>query len=430
MRKIFVLDTSVFAYDANALSSFTNSDVIAPITILDELDKLKKFPNAAGKNARVAIRVFDTISNTGDIHIGIKIDNDIIVKIDTSAYGSLGTDPTYGDNKILACAVKTKEEFSDRDVILVSKDINLRTRARAFGLIAEDYEKDKIESTDLYEGFKTIKNQEVGLELFSSGIISLEDYKLENIYPNECILFTDDNGKGICPGRKIGDEIKLIKDYAPWGLKLRNKEQLFATELIMDSSIDLVSIIGRSGGGKTLVTLACALDLVLNKKLYDNLIIYRPIQTMGAEIGFLPGSLEEKISPYYAPISDAFNYLFSDKQKDGWKNKLHQYIDNGTIQMEALSFIRGRSIPNSLIILDEGQNISKEEIKAILTRAGIGSKVILTGDIEQIDNHYLDATNNGLSYVVEKFKDKDLAGHITFTKGERSQLATLASEIL
>jgi PhoH-like ATPase len=432
MRKIFVMDTSVFVYDPNSYTSFAGNDVLIPITVLDELDKIKKFPNESGKNARVSIRNLDLISNLGEIHNGIQIDNDIIIKIDTSAYGAIGLDPTYGDSKILACAAKAKENNPNSKIILVSKDINLRTRAKAFGLIAQDYEKDKIPSKDLYDGFQTIKDQDAGLNLFDLGYISVNDYGLHDLYPNECMLFTGNDGKGIAAGKRVGDKIRLIKDKSPWNLKLRNKEQLFATDLILDNTIPLVTIIGKAGSGKTLCAIASALELVIEKKQYDSLIIYRPIQPMGNDVGYLPGTLDEKLDPWFTPIDDAFAFLFSDKskKKDGWKIQLHQYLDNGTIQKEALTYIRGRSIPNSLILIDECQNLSKEEVKTILTRAGTNSKIILTGDIEQIDNSYLDATNNGLTYVVEKFKDSELAGHITFEKGERSPLASKAAEIL
>lgn len=432
MRKIFVLDTSVLAYDPNSFTSFAGNDVVIPITVLDELDKVKKFANEGGKNARIAIRNLDTISNLGEIHIGIHIDNDITLKIDASAYGSLGMDPMYGDSKILGCAAKIKEESPDSKVILVSKDINLRTRAKAFGLIAQDYEKDKIPSSDFFEGFQTIKDQDAGLALFSAGAIMATDYpELADLYPNECVLLVGDDGRGIAPGRRVGNQIKLVRDKTPWGLELRNKEQLFAADLLLDPSIPLVSLIGKAGTGKTLVSLACGLELTLEKKLSNKMVIYRPIQPMGKDVGYLPGTLEEKLEPWMSAVTDGFEFLLdTSRSREGWKHKMHQFVEDGRIQMEALTYIRGRSIPNTFILVDEAQNLSKEEVKTILTRAGMNTKIVLTGDVEQIDNSYLDATNNGLTYVVEKFKHSDLAGHITFTKGERSPLATVASEIL
>lgn len=585
MRKIFVLDTSVLVYDPNSYKSFSGNDVVIPITVLDELDKIKKFANESGKNARVSIRSLDAISNEGEIHNGISIEEDILLKIDTSTYGAVGPDPTYGDSKILACASKIKEENPEVKVILVSKDINLRTRAKAFGLVAQDYEKDRIQSNDLYQGFRTIACEDGAFALLAAGMILVQDYpELQGLFPHECVLLTDESGKGIAPGRFVKDRIQLIKDKNPWGLELRNKEQLFATDLILDPSIPLITLMGKSGSGKTLVALACGLELTLEKRLSSKMIIYRPIQPVGNDVGYLPGpqpldakvltpsgwttmgelkvgdlviagdgkpskvlnifpkgikpvykitttdgrsteacedhlwltktsdsmeekgsikstkemminfpkknkldyyipynnsgeltetdllryqkvnsitfseekevqcilidhpdhlyitddfivthnTIEEKLEPWMSAINDGFEFLLegSSRNKEGWKHRLHQYIDDGRIQMEAITYIRGRSIPAAYMLIDECQNLSKEEVKTILTRAGNGTKIILTGDIEQIDNSYLDATNNGLSYVIEKFKESDLAGHITFTKGERSPLATKASEIL
>lgn len=437
MRKIFVMDTSVLVYDPNSFTSFVDNDVLIPITVLDELDKVKKFSNESGKNARVAIRKLDVISNLGEIHVGIKIENDITIKIDTSAYGSIGLDPTYGDSKILACAAKAKESFPDSKVILVSKDINLRTRAKAFGINAEDYEKDKIPYKDMYQGFRTIENQDAGIELFDSDFIDVSKYpEFADLYPNECVLITDSDGRGVAPGRRVRDQINLVRDRTPWGLELRNKEQLFAADMLLDPNIPLVTLVGSAGTGKSLVSLACGLELTLEKKISSKMLVYRPIQPVGNDIGYLPGSLQEKIEPWMSAITDGLEFLFDTgksrgkNKEDGWKNKIHQYVDEGRIQFEALTYIRGRSIPNAFILGDEIQNLSREEVKTMLTRVGPNTKIVLTGDIDQIDNHYLDATNNGLTYIIDKFKDSDLAGHITLSKGERSPLATLSSTIL
>jgi PhoH-like ATPase len=430
MRNIVVLDTSVFIYDPSCYLNFKDSDVIIPITVIEELDKLKKFANETGKKARVSIKNLDMLSKSGDLHNGITIENNIKISVDIGNT-SIGSDPTYGDSHILGCAVKIKATHNN--VLFLSRDINLRIKARAYGLDAQSYEKDNINTTELYTGFKIINNKEAGELLDECGVILISQFsELQDLYPNECVVFVNDNGKGIASGRRIKDQIKLINDANPWGLELKNKEQLFAANLLLDPSIPLVSIVGRAGGGKSLIAVACGLELVLNKHVYDNFSIYRPIQPMGNEIGFLPGDQEDKLNPWFASIDDSFAFLFSDKSKNGntWKAQLHQYINNGTIQKEALTYIRGRSIPDSFILIDEGQNLSQEEMKTILTRVGNNTKIVLTGDIEQIDNSSLDVTNNGLTYVVEKFKDNELAGHITFTKGERSALATLASSIL
>ena len=274
IRKIFILDTSVLIYDPKAYESFRNNDVIIPITVLDELDKVKKYSDGAGRHARVVIRNLDELCDLGEIHIGVDLSHNISLKIDTSVYGSFGIDPTYGDNKILACAAKIKEQNTDKQVVLVSKDINLRTRAKAFGLCAQDYENDKTTYTDLYDGFRIIEDKVAGAALLEAEIISLKDLDIKDLNPNECINFVDKNGKGISSGKIVGTQIKIIKDHKPWGLDLLNREQLYAADLILDKNIPLVSIVGAAGSGKSLISVACGLELVLNRRIYSSFIIY------------------------------------------------------------------------------------------------------------------------------------------------------------
>lgn len=437
MRKTYVLDTSTLIYDPVAYKSFTHSDVIIPIAVLNELDKLKKGANEASKNARVAIRLLDEIADKGDISMGILLDDDIMLTIDATyrdlsnpAYLGFG-DPTYGDTHILACLYSTWLSHPSHDVILVSNDINLRVKAKSRGIDAESHEGAKYSLSDLYAGFQTIVNEDAGLALQQDGKIDPRAFNIQ-LNPNECVLFLADNGDGIAMGRKVArDCVKLVRKIFPWNISSRNKEQQFAMDLIMDRNIDLVTLIGRAGTGKSLVVLATALELVLGRKEYDKFIIYRPIQPVGNDIGYLPGTMEEKLAPWFGAIMDNFEFLFTPKNGGGdWKRELEMYQKKGKIEMEAITYIRGRSIPNAIILVDECQNLSKDDVKTILTRAGEGTKIILTGDIEQIDNSLLDATSNGLTHVIEKFKDSELAGHITFTQGERSKLASKAAEIL
>lgn len=435
MRKQYILDTSVLIHDPNSFKSFSGNDVIIPINVLDELDKLKTFPNEAGKNARVCIRALDTLCEKGAIHKGIRIENNIMLKIDTSNNPDKFGPASYVDNKILSCAYsineKNKKKAKPTQIVLVSKDINLRIRARVFGIQAQDYAKDKIPVSDLYEGFKVIKSNELGRALQKKDYLDVCMYdEIKDLLPNECVHFESDNGDGLGIARRIGDRLVNIRNRKPWGLELRNKEQAFAVDMLCDPKIPLVTLIGKAGTGKTLCAIASALEMVLEQKKFNRMIIYRPIQPVGKDIGFLPGTMEEKLGPWMQAVSDSFEFLFEAKNGPKWKTTLDRYLDDGSIQMEAITYIRGRSIPNAFILIDESQNLSKDEVKTILTRAGTGTKIVLTGDIEQIDNSYLDATNNGLSYVVEKFKNLDLAGHITFSKGERSTLASKASEIL
>ena len=436
MRTTYVLDTSTLIYDPYAFRHFPHSDVIIPIAVLNELDKLKKGLAEVAKNARVSIRALDEISNTGDISTGILLDDDILLRIDAtyidlreSPYNGLG-DPTYGDTAILACLQSNWQSHPERDVILVSNDINLRVKAKARGIDAKSHEGDKYSFSDLYSGAQIVTDEDAGIELQKVGSIDPRLFGL-TLEPNECVLFQADNGDGICMGRKTSPGcVKLIRKVYPWNISSRNKEQSFAMDLIMDRNIDLVTLIGRAGTGKSLIVLATALELVLGRKEYDKFIIYRPIQAVGNDIGYLPGTMEEKLAPWFGAIMDNFEMLFTSKNGSEWRRELEMYQKKGRIEMEAITYIRGRSIPNAIILVDECQNLSKEDVKTILTRAGEGTKIILTGDIEQIDNSALDATSNGLTHVIEKFRDSELAGHVTFTQGERSKLASKAAEIL
>lgn len=434
MRKTYVLDTSTLIYDPTTWKQFPHSDVIIPIIVLNELDKLKKQPGETGRNARVCIRLLDEISETGDISTGILLDQDILLKVDATYYdlsdGSFG-DPTYGDTHILYCAHITNAAHPEHDVTLVSNDINLRVKAKARSMDAISHEGQRYSLSDLYSGTKVVKDEEAGLDLQQLGVINPESYGLFDLSPNQCVMFESKSGDGIAMGRQISKtKLKLIKKVYPWNVAARNKEQSFAIDLIMDKNVDLVTLIGKAGTGKSLIVLAAALELVISKQEYDKFIIYRPIQPVGNDIGFLPGTMEEKLAPWFQAIMDNMEILFATKGRSDWKRELEMYQNKGRIEMEAITYIRGRSIPNAIILIDECQNLSKEEVKTILTRAGEGTKIILTGDIEQIDNSVLDATGNGLTHVIEKFKNSELAGHITFAQGERSKLASTAAEIL
>lgn len=435
-KKQYIFDTSALIADPLAYKKYPNSTAIIPIATLSELDKLKKQLSEVGKNARSAVRKLDEISSLGDISTGILLDNDILLKIDAEYrdpsnkdYGNFGP-ADYGDTHILISAYVHYKE--NHDTTLISNDINLRVKAKSKGMFAEQH-KDEVELNDLYMGHQTVKDEELGLLLQQEKFINPEDYGL-TLNLNEYVMFEAENGDGIAMGKKVSKKhIQLIKKEYPWNISAKNKEQAFAIDLVMDKHIDLVTAIGKAGTGKTLCMLAAALELVINRQEYNKLIIYKPLHSVGNDIGFLPGEMSEKLAPWFQAIMDSFEVLFassSSKNNTDWRKNLEMYQKKGRIEMEAITYIRGRSIPNAIILLDEAQNCSKEEIKTILTRAGDGTKIILTGDIEQIDNKSLDATDNGLVYVIEKFKNSGIAGHITLTKGERSRLATEAATIL
>ena len=433
-RTTYVFDTSALIHDPSIYKneSFHHSDVIIPIAVLGELDKLKKIGDEVGRNARVAIKLIDEITQLGDVSIGILLDNDILFRIDTfysDEYPDFGP-LDYGDTQILICAYNTFLKHASQDVVLVSKDICLRVKAEARGLTSLDCSDNKKEINDFYQGFQIVVSEETGIALQKATIIDPREYNLD-LLPNECIAFETETSDVIAMGRNISEnKVKLIKKYYPWQLASRNKEQSFAIDMIMDKNIDLVTLTGKAGCGKTLVALACALELVCNRKEYDKLVIYRPIQPMGNDIGFTPGSIQEKLEPWFQAVYDNMETLLSFKNHKEWRREMEMLQKKGMLQLEALTYIRGRSIPNAIILIDECQNLSKDEIKTVLTRSGENTKILMTGDIFQIDSPKLDASNNGLSYVIDKFKTSDLAGHINFNVGERSRLATLASDIL
>lgn len=438
MKKIYIIDTSVLVYDPNSYQSFPESEIILPINVLDECDKLKKFPGEIGKNARMFIRTLDSLCKEGELHKGITLKNKTILKVDVQNYltEDIGDD-SYTDNKIIACAVaikNIKRRGLKPEVIVVSKDINLRLRARAYELGAEDYEKDVISSLELYSGLRTIENEKLGTALDEKDEVEISLFKeLSDLMPNEFIHVVNEFGDGLALGRRIGNKVRVVSDRNPWTLDAKNKEQACAIDMLLDPKISLVSLVGMAGCGKSLIALACGLDQVLERKMYNKFMIYRPFEPVGRELGFTPGTIQEKLEPWLGPINDGLDLLFDAKsnKKNGttWRDKISpQYLER--IDFAALTYIRGRSIPNSFILIDEFQNLTVEDAKTILTRSASGSKIVITGDIEQIDSVGLDANNNGLTHIIEKFKGSPLAGHITMIKGERSALAEASATLL
>jgi len=425
--KRFVIDTSVLVYDPNALKNFKDNTVIISIAVLEELDKLKSGSDEKARNCRQVIRKLDEISNSGEIFKGVKIENNVTVIIDVAKNEKFGAS-TYGDNVLLGCLDNHTTQYPEKQVALVSKDINLRLRAKAFGMLAEDYETDKVENLDsVYSGFRTIKDKRLYEDLMEHKVVDSIDYKLR-LYPNQCLQV--DHLKKSILARESNGKIRLCDPPAMWGLNYRNREQVLLADLLLDTKIPLVTTMGSAGSGKTILALASALELVLEQKKYEKVILYRSIEPLGREIGHLPGTLEEKMGPFMDGMFDNLDFLMNAKNKGDSKKKLAMYMEKGIIEIGATTFIRGRSLQNTFVILDESQNISPHEMKTILTRAGEGSKFVIIGDAEQIDSPYLDSTSNGLSILIEKFKSSKLAGHITLTKGERSALATEAAEIL
>tara|TARA_R110002110_G_scaffold73084_5_gene194124 strand:+ start:2906 stop:4249 length:1344 start_codon:yes stop_codon:yes gene_type:complete len=445
-KKNFIIDTSVFLSDANCVYKFQNNDIFIPLKVLEEIDLHKKRQDTVGHHARQAIRMFDSLRGAGSLSKGVRISKGLgvlrVIKASEIALSELPSDLTHkmSDHLILATALTVKKDEPKRKTVVVSRDINMRVIADALGLLTEDYNNTQVvDDTDkIYEGFtKLLVDEELINQFYLGDPVYLDPDVVKEqgvkLYPNEFIMLVSSrNEKKTALSRftEYVSSLKHIRDLKGelmWGVQPRNKEQSFAFDLLFDDDIPLVSLIGKAGSGKTLMAIAAALEQGLGGKgdQYRRIIISRPVQPLGKDIGFLPGTLEEKMLPWLKPIQDNIQTLMGDD-----RTMLAAYVEKGKIEVEALTYIRGRSISNAFVIIDEAQNLTAHEVKTIITRIGENTKIVLTGDIEQIDNVYTNETSNGLTYAIEKFKESDLAGHITFKKGERSKLATLAAKLL
>ncbi len=428
--KLYILDTNVLLHDPTSLAAFEENEIVIPLVVIEELDTFKDKENEIGRNARTVARTLDSYRELGSLNKGVELPNGGKLRVELSCTQNIpeGIDPGKADNKIISVALGMAQRNPDRTVILVSKDINMRIKCDSLGVESQDYQKDRMvdNADELYSGFIEVTVPDVEIDNFHNGQSVNVDVALS---PNQFVLLKGEiNPKksALAKFEDVNKPLKRVLDQKDiWGINAKNKEQAFALNLLMDPNICLVSLIGLAGSGKTLLSIAAALHQTVETKLYKRILVSRPIQPMGKDLGFLPGTLEEKMSPWIAPLNDNLEFLF-----DGDVKTLEMFKESGIIQIEALTYIRGRSIPNSFIIIDEAQNLSAHELKTIITRAGEGTKIVLTGDIEQIDNAYLDAVSNGLSIAVEKFKEFGVAGHITLRAGVRSDLATLAAKIL
>jgi len=436
-KKIYVLDTSVYLTNADAIYAFKNNDVYVPLKVFEEIDKHKKRQDLVGVQARKIIRIWDELRSKGNLKKGVRIRQGLGIVKSVSAADidrddlPQDLDIKIPDHLIIATARAVARE-SERKVILVSRDINMRVIADAIGLPCEDFQNQQIvdDSDSIYTGFSEV--------LVDDGIIDQfydkKDVYLENtnLKTNEYVmLISNANEKKTALGRFINEHTpvrQLRKEKrGVWGIKSRNKEQSFLIDALMDPDIEVITAIGKAGSGKTLCAIAAALEQTLDERTstYTRVIVSRPVQPLGKDIGFLPGTMEEKMSPWLMPIQDNLQTLMGND-----KVTLDMYLEKGTIEIEAITYIRGRSIGKAFIIIDEAQNLTTHELKTIITRVGEGTKIVLTGDVEQIDNVYIDATTNGLTHAVEKFKDFELAAHVTLLKGERSRVATFAAQNL
>lgn len=434
MRKIFVLDTNILIHDPNSIFNFRGNDIYLPIEVIEEIDKLKQKPNTA-VHARMASRVLEGLRKMGNISQGVNLPNDIFFKVEIESDISLlpeGLKKDVVDNHIIAVVIGIKKKEPDRRVIFVTKDINLRIKAEAVGLEVEDYSTDRVMYDDLDKGYREIEISKDIFDKFNkTGKIDISELNLD-FTPTPNFFFIFKCGQEETAGRLIKDKVKkfLNGDINAWGARARNQEQRFAMELLMDENIKAVSLVGQAGTGKTLLAIAAGLEQVVERKRYSKLYIARPIIPMGKDLGYLPGDEKEKLRPWIQPIFDNIEFL-SDVKGDKAGEKVIAGLESmGLLKIEALTYIRGRSIPNGFIIIDEAQNLTPLEIKTIITRAGENTKIVFTGDPYQIDSAYLDANTNGLTYMAEKLKDEEIVGHVTLVKGERSPLAEIAAKLL
>ncbi len=431
-KKTYVLDTNVYLTDAESLRSFDNNDILIPLKILDEIDKHKKRQDTVGTQARSTIRKLDEFRSRGNLAKGVRIEKGKgIIKV--KGYNPLclpdDLDLEDADNQIIATALSEIEENKSRKVIVVSRDINMRVKCDALGILSEDYQVEQVvaNSEELYSGMcELLVDDQLIEEFYEKEEVFLDKEISSSLYANQFVmLISNSNTKKTALGKFTNSfvPLKKVPNMVAWNTKPRNKEQQFALALLMDPKIPVVSLIGKAGSGKTLLALASGLEQTLGTNSpYKKIVVTKPVEPVGKDIGFLPGSLEEKMLPWLAPIQDNLQFLMGDD-----KITLELYQEKGQIEIEAMTFIRGRSISNAFIVIDEVQNMTQHEIKTVLTRVGEGTKIVLTGDIEQIDNMYIDATNNGLSYVVERLKEEDITGHVTLMRGERSKVATIAA---
>lgn len=438
-NKIFVLDTSVLLFDHDSIVSFEENNVAIPITVLEELDQFKIGNDTKNFEAREVIRFLDKLSGNNGLNSWIKLGTkkgEIKVIMDYSHLENMDAEEIYGskknDHKIINAAISLQNEEKDATVILVTKDINLRIKAKAIGLPSEDFETGKVKNINKFSvGLPVIDNIDASIiqNIYQKNAVKengiLGNQKITNGY----YILNNCTNSVLARYNRSTNQIEKVEKKYVFGIKPRNAEQTFGLNALLNEDIKLVALEGVAGTGKTLLALASALE---QKNKYDQIILARPIVPLSnREIGFLPGDANEKISPYMQPLWDNLAFIKSQFKANEKKRQVLQEIeDSGMLTITALAFIRGRSLSNAFFIIDEAQNLTPHEVKTIITRAGEGTKIVFTGDINQIDTPYMDEHSNGLTYLIDRIKGNDLFSHIKLEKGERSELANLANELL
>jgi PhoH-like ATPase len=434
--KNYILDTNVLLHDPNSLLNFEENNLLIPIEVIEEIDRFKRDPTERGQNARNVSRTLDGLRAKGRLSEGVPLPNRGHLRIifqNKKRNGSSASSPGGADDRIVAMALAIQKTEPRTPTILITKDINLRIKADALGLQAEDYETDRVNIKDLYTGmFELTVSPPQMISFRTEGELALDGGI--RACPNEyCTLIEEGNPKRAALSKvdATGTKLQAILDSREgvWGIKPRNREQHFAFDALLDDRIKLVTLMGKAGTGKTLLAMATGLKRTVLDREFRRLVVARPTVPVGKELGFLPGTLEEKLSPWMQPIHDALE-LLSDLNMGHEHRRSTDLMRSGSIVVEALSYIRGRSIANQFIIIDEAQNLTPLEAKTIITRVGHGTKVVFTGDPYQIDNPYVDGSSNGFNFIVSKFREQAIAAHVELQKGERSELAELAANLL
>ncbi|GAC1478338.1 MAG: PhoH family protein [Candidatus Dormibacteria bacterium] len=440
MKKIYVLDTNVLLHDPNAIFSFEDNEIVIPLIVIEEVDGQKRRQDEVGRHARLIAHHLDELRAKGKLSEGVALRHGGTLRVELTREntGHLpeDLDPHKPDNHVIALTLQLRADHSDTPVILVSKDINVRVKADALNLQAQDYETDKMVSReeDLYDGMTTLQVAPEDIESFNK--TNMFQPSNGRLYCNQFVHFKSLNGTKSSALGRFDSESQQVVGLAPmkkeiWGIQPKNLGQRFAFDILLDDRVPFVTMTGQAGTGKTLLALAAGLSKVLDQHRFRRLLVTRPVIPMGKDVGYLPGDKDEKLRPWMQPIYDNLEYLMGCIYKEQMAADMIRHIqDKGIFEAEALTYIRGRSIPQQFIIVDEAQNLTPHEVKTIVSRAGEGTKIVLTGDPNQIDHPYLDFRSNGLCYAIEKFKDNPLAGHVTLTKGQRSELAELAAKLL
>lgn len=430
--KVFVIDTNVLLYDPESIFNFGDNLIVIPFSVIEELDSQKRRMDSVGRNARETSRILDSLRKQGCLSEGIPIKNGGIIKIELNNFkieeNFPFSDTNKKDNRILNVAYnlcKTHET-----VILVTKDLNLRIMADVLGVYSEDYFNDKIDFKTLYSGIGTLTvlDSEIS-EFYENGFLIPE---ISNFFPNQYVVLKthSENGFGLSRFDKKTNRLMKLQNLNKecCGIRPLNMEQKFAVDLLLDDSIHVVTLVGKAGTGKTLLALSSGLEK-LDRGTFSKILVTRPVVSIGNDLGSLPGDKTEKIRPWVQPIYDNLDFILYKKKINQNFYSADYFIENGQIEFEVMTYIRGRSIPKQFIIVDDAQNMTPHEIKTMISRVGVDSKIIFTGDPQQIDNNYLDENSNGLSFLVERIKKSEISGHVKLIKGERSQVAELVNEL-